>query len=135
MNVTVIASLIAAIAAIIAPTVSAIITVRYQYKIKTIDLFFNAKLNAYQNLMESSSEYLLHANEKTVAADIELEKTAVSALLLSSPSTQESISLYVQSLITEQPPSVQGNEQGNVILAMQRDLYEFKHYRNHNKRT
>lgn len=64
-----------------------------------------------------------------------LEKTAVSALLLSSPSTQESISLYVQSLITEQPPSVQGNEQGNVILAMQRDLYEFKHYRNHNKRT
>lgn len=64
MNITVIASLIAAIAAIIAPTVSAIITVRYQYKSKTIDLFFNAKLSAYQNLMESSSEYLLHANKK-----------------------------------------------------------------------
>ena len=115
--ITIIACSITAISAIIAPAVSAYIQVRYQYKIKTIDLFFNAKLKAYHDFMEATID--LPSSDSQVLKNF--DHMSAAALLLSTPETQAAISLYGQALIENVPSEIIGNVQANSILAMQKD--------------
>ena len=129
--ITIIACSITAISAIIAPAVSAYIQVRYQYKIKTIDLFFNAKLKAYHDFMEATID--LPSSDSQVLKNF--DHMSAAALLLSTPETQAAIALYGQALIENVPSEIIGNVQANAILAMQKDLNEFDNYRNKDKNT
>lgn len=121
-----IASIIAAIAAIISPIIVALVNNHHQYKIKTIDLFFNAKLTAYQNLLKVTSSF---SDTTSKEESIKLNDVMSYALLLSSPETQVCIGSYCHSILQNTPSDKSGELQAIAILAMQKDLYEFKKYR------
>ena len=124
-SITVVASIIAAIAAIIAPSVTAYINNRYQYRIKTIDLFFNAKLEAYQRFIKTAS---YTASNPSVEIQKALDDSMSCALLLSSRPTQVLLLKYTQALIHASDANQIGDLQAEAILSMQKDLYEFKKY-------
>lgn len=131
-SITVIAALITAIAAIIAPSVTAYINNRYQYKIKTIDLFFNAKLEAYQRFIKAAS---YAASNPSMEVQKALDDSMSYALLLSSRPTQVLLLKYTQALIHSSDANRIGDLQAKTILSMQKDLYEFRKYRKIHKET
>lgn len=124
-NAAVIAAVIAAVAAIIAPVITAKLTTSHQEKMKTIELFFAAKSEAYKNFITISSFYSDSFYEEDVQ---KLYDAASCALLFSSPDTQEAISQLTEYLVSNQT-ELAGTAQGKAILAMQKDLYDLENYR------
>ena len=95
-DVTLIVALIAAIAAIIAPLITTLLTTHSAYKLKTIDLLFNAKLDAYKqfaNIAFSVKEDLLPDNLE------ELHKAWSYASLFSAPDTRRKLNQYYKRLL------------------------------------
>lgn len=128
--VALIASSITAISAIVAPVLTALITTRHEYKIKTIELFFHAKLNAYNKFIEVSSTLPSNPHEQDLQ---KLHNATAYASLLSSATTRSKISAYSYYLIQENFEQIDLAYE-SVILAMQDDLYEFRGYRKNCKK-
>lgn len=124
-NAAVIAAVIAALAAIISPVITAKITTSHEEKMKTLELFFVAKSEAYKNFITVSSFYSDPFYEEDMK---KLYDAASCALLFSSSDTQEAISQLTECLISNQSELV-GVAQSQAILAMQRDLYDLENYR------
>ena len=124
-KITIVCAFIAAISAIIAPSLSAIITARYQFKTKTVALLFDAKLNAYSRFNEIACSYPENA---TAEDQLKLNTAASQAIMLSSSNTQDFISFYTGALIGNSPNV--GIHQAAALLAMQRDLITFNGYFN-----
>ena len=61
-NPTVITALVAAVAAIIAPIITAKINNRHQYKMRKLEIMQEEKIKAIQNYAESCSNYIAHPN-------------------------------------------------------------------------
>ena len=119
------AAVIAALAAIIAPVITAKITTSHEEKMKTLELFFTAKCEAYKNFITVSSFY----SDPFYEEDIKKLYDATScALLFSSSDTQEAISQLTGCLISNQS-ELAGVAQSQAILAMQKDLYDLENYR------
>ncbi len=125
-NITIITSLLTALAAVVSQPLVALINSRYQLKIKTTELFFNSKIAAYQDFLNAASSLSAPISEEAL---LKLYESSCRVLLLSSPETQACISAFVDSCLDGSFSSNTGEQQANVILAMQKDLYEFKKYR------
>lgn len=131
MTATLIVALIAAIAAIVAPLISALITTHSAYKLKTIDLLFNAKLDAYK---EFTNVAFSIQSDPTIGKLQELHKAWSYASLFSSPSTRKKLNRYCKSVI----PPFNGDVDEDLdelstsliiaIEAMHNELHNFKDY-------
>lgn len=123
MDPALIVALIAAIAAIVAPVITQLISIRGSFHLKTVELFFNAKADAFRNLLEVASKY--HPNPGAELL-MQLESAMNQALLYSSKDTQQKVALYIK-LLKEFPdcdPSSYANASFEAILAMQSELRE-----------
>lgn len=126
---TLIAALIAAIAAIVSPLITTIITTRNSYKLKTIELLFSAKLDAYKQFaniaFSTRSEFLPKDRE-------ELHKAWSYASLFSSADTRPKLNKYYASVLNGYKTEADLNELSNsiseLIDAMQLDLCDFEQY-------
>ena len=122
-DITITCAFIAALGAILAPSIAAIITARYQFKTKTVALLFDAKIAAYSHFNEIAGSYPEHATEED---QLNLNTAASQAIMLSSAVTQSLISLYVSALIGRSTSL--GERQAEALLAMQHDLVAFNGY-------
>lgn len=129
MDITAIVALIAAISATISPVITTLITTHHDYKIKTIDLFFHAKLDAYHKFVEISSSLPPNLENEDL---LKLHNASTYASLLSSETTRSKISAYSCSLIEENSTQT-ALAYSQAILAMQNDLYDFRKYRKYRK--
>lgn len=123
MDPALIVALIAAIAAIVSPVVTQLISIRGSFRLKTVELFFNAKAEAFQNLLEVTSKY--HPNPCPELL-MQLESAMNQAFLYSSKGTQQKLALYIK-LLKEFPncdPGSYANASVEAILAMQSELQE-----------
>ena len=121
--VTAMASLVTAVAAIVAPVVAAYISSRNNYKNKTTELFFDARVVAYRDFFKLISKF----PHSPSADDLkQLTEYASYALLFSSSETQERISRYSSRVALGVKTPEDGVEVGRLrhqmLISMQKDL-------------
>lgn len=123
--VTLIVALITAIAAIVAPLIAAIINSRSAYKVKTAELYFMAKSDAYKAFLHSTSNVsgLTFQNSETLR---DVHETASVAQMYSSENTQKKIAEYCLAWSSNDNRALSNQKLAAahkaVILAMQQDL-------------
>lgn len=122
-QVTLLAAIIAAIAAIISPLLAAIINARHAYRLQTAELFFKAKIEAYKSFLSYTANFPLSPSTSEMQ---KLQEYASQSILLSSPHVQSCIAEYAQYLLNLErtPASIDKSSQlyKNAVLAMQDDL-------------
>ena len=91
MDVTVIAALIAAIAAIVSPIITALITQRGSYRLKTVELFFSSKANAYKEVILTVSSFPNDPDDQDL---IKLQDVISRAILFSSDDTASKLAAF-----------------------------------------
>lgn len=101
-QITLIVALITAIAAIIAPVVSSIISSIYAYKIKSAELIFDRKINAYQDCLRAIADITIHKDYQTLSA---LQHSTYAAFLFASQDTSAKLSSLGQELISDDSSS------------------------------
>lgn len=121
--ITLLASIITAFSAIIAPVLTARINARSAYRLKTTELFFRAKSEAYKDFLSYASNF------PPVPSPTEIQKLqeyTSQAILFSSPHVQNHISEYSQCLLNREYSQAWVNMVSNLykkaIIAMQDDL-------------
>lgn len=121
--VTAMASLVTAVAAIVAPVVAAYISAHNNYETKTTELFFDARVVAYRDFFKLVSNF----PQSPSADDLKrLSEYASYALLFSSSETQEKISCYSSRIALGVKTPEDGVEVGRLrhqmLISMQKDL-------------
>lgn len=129
-NATLIASIITALAAIVAPIITTLITQRGSYKTKSAEMFFQQKVTAYSNFLTIASEYSEPLSKPSKEKTQKLQAASTRAILFASPDTQEKIGRYGQ-LLTENsfsPADIQALALAHtaMILAMQKELKKYE---------
>ena len=123
MDITLIVALITALAAIIAPVLTALITQHGEYRLKSLELFFNAKSKAYLELLDATSNFPKFPEESKI---IELYALLNRAFLLSTENTRSKLSLYVKLLIESSADSeLLTLAYQDAVLAMQNELKDY----------
>ena len=127
-NISVLISATTGLCAILNLILQNFLDYRKQLKIKTVDLFFKSKSEAYIQFIDASSRLLTDPGNLTLQA--EAQRAHGQAAMFSSEETRTMLSSYMALCML---PSVDGNNYAlayrNIIEAMQRELYEYKHYR------
>lgn len=127
------AGLITAIAAIVAPVVTQFIAIRGSLRLKTVELFFRAKDEAYRNFLSIASQYIPNSDNDYF---IKLESALSQALLYSSESTQQKLAQYLQLLreFSDMDKNAYTNAYAdayfNAVLAMRSELNKLGKYLN-----
>lgn len=96
MDVTVIAALIAAIAAIVSPIITALITQRGSYRLKTVELFFDSKANAYKEVILAVSSFPNDPDDQDL---IKLQDVISRAILFSSDDTANKLASFGKTIL------------------------------------
>lgn len=126
--ITAIAALVTAIAAIIAPVITAIISQRGARKLKSIELFYTSKSEAYTQFLSAATHHFLTSFNYDDA--YALLNTSAAVLLYSSEDTQEKVNEYCRALVAKEAGEDNSAELGvlhkEVILALQKEIQEFK---------
>lgn len=91
INITVIVSLITAMAAIFAPSITAFINAKTQIKLKKLDLLYKTRLDTYQNFCGITHAYFNCWDIKTKPTKDEFLKIYQSAYLLASEKTRNKL--------------------------------------------
>lgn len=122
--ITAAASLITALAAISAPVIAQLISQHGAYKLKTIELFFEAKAKVFHDFVQVTSRFPPNPDYETLQ---KLNDSMNQALLYCSKDTGWKIALYVKYL--KDSPGSDLDELAdahlNAILAMQGELKQY----------
>lgn len=128
-EVTIVVSLITALAAIIAPVITAIINNRANRKIKVLELFYQRKTDAYLEFMKAASAVLVNGRpaQELLA---QIQEAGSVALLFSSKETQSKISKYCAMLLKSDysPSGLAALSQSyhDAIISMQEEINEYR---------
>ncbi len=128
--VSAIAACISALAAIIAPLISSAISGHNAFRIKATELYFEARVKAYEDFLKTASRFPLHPSPEQMQS---LQAMSTSAMLFSSPETQEKIGRYGQLLMqphqTAEQIQLLSEANRDMILFMQHELRDYHKYR------
>lgn len=131
LTVALITALLTTFAAIVAPVVTAYITQRGEYKRKSAELFFSAKLNAYREFTQLAAQYGEPTQTPSKEKSQLLHAAASQALLFSSSKTQDAIGRYGKLLLDNAytPQEIQELSLAyrDMILEMQEELSQYEH--------
>ena len=117
--ITLLATIITAFAAIFAPTITAIINTRKELRLKSLELFYKSKHDAYSELIHAASLCMLNNNKTN---QVILYEAVSFALLMSSPGSRETLSLYASSVLED---SFDPKHFKSVIEVMNSELREY----------
>ena len=125
---TTIAAFVTAFAAIVAPTITSILSHRSARKLKALELFYVSKSEAYSKFLAAAALTVPKSfDPDNMPALIE---TSAIATLYSSKETGKKIAEYCRMLVKIKPGSEDYGKLGylsaDVVLAMQEELNEFK---------
>ncbi len=133
-NPTAAAAIIAAIAAIVAPTIAAHITERGKTNRKALELLFYEKIAVYKEFLHFSGKFF--NNPLDIESLNSLRSTMDRALLLSTPKTYLAINSFISLLFEIQPPSYSCEQMEKisaahsaVIHALRAELSEYNVYK------
>lgn len=127
-DVTLIVALITAIAAILAPLATAIINRVSEYRLRTLELFFNEKAQAYKQYLDITSRFPPNPSSNDLQ---ELNSAMNQATLYSSEDTSKMMALYVHYLMDTKNPDYDAIAKSHLAVceAMQAELKNYKkHY-------
>lgn len=123
-NLETILALVAAIAAVVSPILTALIQTRNAYKIKAAEMFFSAKSDAYKRYLHCATEIKASPGGE---ATVELMDATAQAQLFSALDTQMKIGLYSKDLLDfdtgEVPMSRLAASSTEAMFAMREELH------------
>lgn len=133
-DLTLVIALITAIAAILAPLISSIISQRGSYKIRLVEMFYRSKVDAYTNFIYATSKVNTHSTADEL---MEMQRTLAEAMLFSSNKTHRMISNYSVALIKYRQAKMNdldcseylkrlGETQRSAITAMRAELTKYE---------
>lgn len=125
--ITAITSSIAAIAAIVSPVITALITQRGNYRLKTAELFFNAKAKAYEEAICSITTFPNRPDDRDL---INLHNVISRAILFSSDDTAQTLSVLGK-IILDGPISAEklqaySEEWELALSAMKKEIVQYQ---------
>ena len=127
--ISIISVSITAVACVLAPVISALISQRGAIKLKSFELFFHEKATAYKEFLHACEHYL--QSPRSLREGKALLDASSNALLFSSLDTQTAIANYGQLVLNSDYPDCSSEESLKlskahtaVILAMQSELKE-----------
>lgn len=130
MDLTLIIAIITALAAIIAPVITALITQRGAYKAKAAEMFFTAKVDAFLGFLSLAAEYAEPAGMPSKEKSYALQSASAHALLFATPDTQEKIAIYGKLLLQNsfKPEDIRklSLAHRDAILAMQSEIKKYE---------
>ncbi len=123
MDVGVLVSMIAAIAAIIAPVLTAIITQRGARRIKQIEMFFLAKAQTYNAFLDVTSQFPPNPQYEDLR---KLSLVFNQALLYSSRETGRKLALYVNFLKNGDVSDAESAAYLDAVSALKAELIQYQ---------
>lgn len=127
MDVNITVAITAALSAILSSLLTALITRRGNHKLKTTELLFNARAEAYRDLIKTTANF---PSSPTAEDTVIFDSISASAILFSSKRTQTKIANYC-SLVLENDNSPDGinafaKARRDAVWAMQQDLQKHR---------
>lgn len=116
-------SIIAMIAAILGPSVSAAISSYFSYKTKKVELLFKAKSDAYNKLIEIAATDIISPSNDNIKR---LHQITMNAALYSTAKTAEKIANYTKAIIMQSDDTEVALAQKNAIQAMHNELVTYR---------
>lgn len=127
MDTSVLIAITSAVSAILSALLTSLITQRGSRKTKAKELFFNARAEAYRDLIKSTTNFPL---TPTTEDAMSFDNASASAILFSSKDTQERIANYCAHVLasdySEEGLNGLAEARRDAILAMQKDLQKYK---------
>ncbi len=118
---------VTAVAAVLAPVASALITQIGSFNLEKSKLLFSSKFDAYKGFIACASLFPLNPSSEEMQ---ELHKCISSAMLLSSVETHKALSIYSSLLLSaDNDIAALADAQRNAILSMKKELLFCKWYR------
>ena len=134
-NIALIGAFLTAVAGIAAPVFSAKISRKSSLQLKSVDLFFSAKLNAYRDFLSAASSRKEIDRPLSYDQLNDLHRTAAQAALFSSPDTQAAINGYCNLIMknssAEEDILAISKAYADAITSMKHELdkYDYNHYK------